>query len=355
MFKKDAATNTDVLNLSEVEENDTTLASEDSKALAEKLEELNREIEKFRAENVKVTKIRKEIETEQADFNKEKRKLLKEIEDEKMRINFSLEEEKKKLAKERMVFEKYVKEFKDKPNKQERTEISNLKIEIANLKETQKLKDTKNSTTQARLRNQIKNLEKENANLKDEVEKLTKQNAKLTAAQKVSRRPSDTKMLHEINKNLTKLTQESKNSKAAKKIKETAAEESESESEVSASKRNKQKRNGVNENSRRLSGKHSTMVDDSFEDKQAEISAKERSKRNSRTSDEFESGGCARDRTLHEQNFKENDKNVINVGDVDIEKSYEQVFGINTSGNRSCLSDSRRSLGKLLLVMCKRL
>lgn len=333
-------------DLSEVDDNDTTLASEDSKMLAEKLQELNREIERFRTENAKVTKMRKELETEQADFNKEKKKLLKEIEDEKIRINFNLEEEKKKLAKERMVFEKYVKEYKDKPNKQERTEISNLKIEVANLKETQKLKDTKNSTTQARLRNQIKNLEKENANLKDEVEKLTKQNARLTAAQKINRRPSDTKMLHEINKNLTKLTQESKGLKSAQKTKEITTEESESEPEVvrlKSNKKNKQRRNSVSENSKGLSGKQSVVFDDSFEDKRAEVSVKERSQRYSGTNEEFES------RT--EQNFKENDKNFINIEDGDIEKSYEQVFGINTSGSRSSLSDSRKSLGKCLTII----
>jgi predicted RNase H-like nuclease (RuvC/YqgF family) len=79
---------------------------------------------------------------------------------------------------------------------------------VADLSETLKLKESKNGMTQARLRNQIKQLEKDNSNLKDEVERLTKENAKLTATQKLNRRPSDAKILHEINKNISKLTQE---------------------------------------------------------------------------------------------------------------------------------------------------
>lgn len=82
-----------------------------------------------------------------------------------------------------------------------------MKAEIATLKETLKVKESKNGMTQARLRNQIKTLEKDNSNLKEEIENLNRQNARLTVNQKVYRKPSDTKMLHEINRNLTKLAQ----------------------------------------------------------------------------------------------------------------------------------------------------
>lgn len=111
-------------------------------------------------------------------------------------------------------------------------------MDVENLKETLKLKETRNATTQARLRNQVKSLEKDNGNLKEELDKLTKLNAKLQANQRVNRRPSDTKMLHEINKNLTKLTKtNSKNScktvnKPGKKVQ--AIEEISSSSENSS-------------------------------------------------------------------------------------------------------------------------
>lgn len=130
------------------------------------------------------------------------------------------------------IFFRYVKDQQNKPSKKERQETTSLKLEIENLKETLKLKETRNATTQARLRNQVKSLEKDNANLKEELDKLTKQNAKLQVNQRVnSRRPSDTKMLHEINKNLTKLTTTNveklaKNGNRAKKKVQTVENES---------------------------------------------------------------------------------------------------------------------------------
>lgn len=69
------------------------------------------------------------------------------------------------------------------------------------------MKETKNGATQARLRNQIKCLEKERDELKTSVENLQKENSKLNASRRIQR-PSEVKMLHEINKNLTKLTEE---------------------------------------------------------------------------------------------------------------------------------------------------
>lgn len=100
-----------------------------------------------------------------------------------------------------------MKDSQNRPNRKEREEISNLKKELADSKELLKLKETKSGATQARLRTQLKQLEKENAELKQEVEKLQKENAKLNATQ-LTRRPSEVKMLHEISRNITKLTEE---------------------------------------------------------------------------------------------------------------------------------------------------
>lgn len=85
--------------------------------------------------------------------------------------------------------------------------MSNLKKELVDVKELLKLKETKSGATQARLRNQIKCLEKERDELKSHAENLQKENSKLNASRRIQR-PSEVKMLHEINKNLTKLTEE---------------------------------------------------------------------------------------------------------------------------------------------------
>lgn len=109
------------------------------------------------------------------------------------------------------VARRYVTQMQSKQNKKEKEENLLLKRELTEVQELLKLKESKNGSTQARLRNQIKSLEKDVSELKSEVQKLTKENAKLTAAQKLgsNRRPmSDLKMLKEINKNLTKLTEQ---------------------------------------------------------------------------------------------------------------------------------------------------
>lgn len=103
------------------------------------------------------------------------------------------------------------KEGQSKTSKQQREELSNLRRDLADARETMKLKEAKNGMTQARLRNQIKQFEKENLNLKNEVEKLTREMAKLNARQKNT--PRDNKILMEINKNVTKLAQEKKQEK----------------------------------------------------------------------------------------------------------------------------------------------
>lgn len=170
--------------------------------------------------------------------------------------------------------------------------------------------------TQARLRNQIKSLEKENANLKEEVEKLTKQNARLVAAQKVTGRKNDTKMLQEINRNVTKLTREKQQTKKKH-------DESDSEKE-SVKKLDRSSKTNVSK----------TKDDSSCHGKDTE-----------ETNDCSGSNDIS-DSWFYGRSVKENNRNLANI---DIEKSYEQVFGrISTDGKRhsnESADRSKRSLG----------
>ncbi|KGL80371.1 Centromere protein J, partial [Tinamus guttatus] len=140
-----------------------------SQLLKEKLTELETEIERFRAENTTLTKLREEREhalaslrKEIADFQEQKIQELAEIEEYKKK-------EMKKLQKERKVFEKYTTEVRAIPDKKERDEIQALKQQIAELQEEIKQKETKWLTTQRRLRDQIEVLVNENLELKEEV------------------------------------------------------------------------------------------------------------------------------------------------------------------------------------------
>ncbi|XP_010143985.1 PREDICTED: centromere protein J [Buceros rhinoceros silvestris] len=140
-----------------------------SQVLRERLAELEAEIERFRAENASLTKLREEreralahIRKEIADFQQQKAQELAEIEEYKKK-------ETKKLQKERKVFEKYATEARAIPDKKERDEIQALKQQIAELQEDFKRKEAKWSTTHRRLKDQIEALENENMELKEEV------------------------------------------------------------------------------------------------------------------------------------------------------------------------------------------
>ncbi|KFW74185.1 Centromere protein J, partial [Manacus vitellinus] len=145
-----------------------------SQLLRERLTELETEIERFRAENTTLSKLREEreqalanIRKEIADFEQQKAQELAEIEEYKKK-------EMKKLQKERKVFEKYTAEARAIPDKKERDEIQALKQQIAELQEDLKRKEAKWSTTHRRLKDQIEALVNENLELKEEVKIMEK-------------------------------------------------------------------------------------------------------------------------------------------------------------------------------------
>uniref|UniRef100_A0A8D2N0F7 Centrosomal P4.1-associated protein n=1 Tax=Zonotrichia albicollis TaxID=44394 RepID=A0A8D2N0F7_ZONAL len=145
-----------------------------SQLLRERLAELEKEIERFRAENTTLSKLREErehalanIRKEASDFEQKKAQELAEIEEYKKK-------EIKKLQKERKVFEKYTTEARAIPDKKERDEIQALKQQIAELQEDLKRKEAKWSTTHRRLKDQIEALVNENFELKEEIRIMEK-------------------------------------------------------------------------------------------------------------------------------------------------------------------------------------
>lgn len=101
-----------------------------SALLRTRLEELEKEIQIFRKENTSLRKIQKKHEEELLSFNKERKELEKKMNEEKEKMQSFLQEERKKLNKERSVFEKYCKDLKNQPTKQEREEIQALKQQV---------------------------------------------------------------------------------------------------------------------------------------------------------------------------------------------------------------------------------
>ncbi|XP_060534382.1 centromere protein J isoform X2 [Cylas formicarius] len=170
-------------------------------------EQFRLEIRQLQTDNKKLKAKAGDLETKNQRLEREAKKTNQNHLEAVGRLKEELEAERKKFAREKTIFETYVKEAQNRPTKQERAEITRLKQELADTKELMKLKDSKSGATQARLRTQLRQLEKETGELKVTVEKLQKENAKLSANQRLARRPAEVKMLHEINKNLSRLTE----------------------------------------------------------------------------------------------------------------------------------------------------
>lgn len=183
-----------------------------SELLKDRLRELEDEIETFRKENINLTKMREEVDMERQKLYEEKNAFEQKFNEEKILSEYHLAEEKEKLNKQKQMYEKYVREMRGRLSKKEKDEVVNLKKEIHDLKEEIKLKDAKSTSIIARLRNQIKIIEKDKKNLEDEVEKLKKESRRIQHSNEITRRVTNIKYLEEINKKLSNMT--SKNSRS---------------------------------------------------------------------------------------------------------------------------------------------
>lgn len=102
----------------------------DTEILIKRLEELESEIEIFRSENTKLVKLQREFEAERQKFFKGKDDFMKKLCEEKKKEEENLAEERKKFIREKALFEKNARELRNKPNRQEREEIKQLKEQV---------------------------------------------------------------------------------------------------------------------------------------------------------------------------------------------------------------------------------
>ncbi|XP_064619476.1 centromere protein J-like isoform X2 [Lineus longissimus] len=145
-----------------------------SKALRDKLLEIEREIERFRTENAAVAKIKVEREEGLNKLKREMEEFEKQKEEELRNLQEFKEQELKKLKKEKKLFEKYRKEAQAIPDKKQRDEIEQLNHELCDLREDLKKREQRWTSGTNRMRNRIEQLEKENAELKEEIRMLEK-------------------------------------------------------------------------------------------------------------------------------------------------------------------------------------
>ncbi|XP_061722181.1 centromere protein J [Cydia pomonella] len=173
-----------------------------SELLKDRLRELEDEIETFRKENANLTKMREDIDMEKQKFYEEKSTFEQKFNEEKILSEYYLAEEKEKLTKQKQIYERQVREMRGRLNKKDKDEVATLKKEINDLKEEMRLKDAKYTTVAARLRNQLKMIEREKKDLQEEVEKLKKENRRIQHSNDITRRMTKIKYLEQINKKL---------------------------------------------------------------------------------------------------------------------------------------------------------
>ncbi|CAG5044105.1 unnamed protein product [Parnassius apollo] len=194
---------TDTMKANMAEMNAKLIAT--SELLKDRLSELEDEIETFRKENANLTKMREEIDLERQKFFEEKISFEQKFNEEKILSEYYLAEEKEKITKQKQLYERYVRDMRGRLNKKDKDEVINLKKEIKDLKEEIRVKDVKSTSTIARLRNQLKIMEKEKKSLEDEVEKLKKENRRIQHSNEVTRRLTNLKYLEQINNKLSNM------------------------------------------------------------------------------------------------------------------------------------------------------
>ena len=141
----------------------------------EKIEELNRNIERLQKENIKVNELKNEYERLKKKYNFEMKDFTKKKEAAEAEFEKKKEEEIKKIEKEKKIQLKNTNLLQNFPSKKEREEIDNLKEQILKLQEEIKSKEQRNTLTITRLKKQLNDAKNKNETLKGEIKVYEKE------------------------------------------------------------------------------------------------------------------------------------------------------------------------------------
>lgn len=169
-----------------------------------RLTELEAEIASFKEQNAELTKLIREHEILRLEFEEERQATLDQLNDERIKIEVYLHDENMKLVNERKELDKKAKEFQ-RPNRSERDEMTRLREQCANHEKELNARDQKHIAAQARMRAQLRTIEKDFKEAQFELENQRRENKKLEQENTRLRRQGNNKMLQEINKNIAKL------------------------------------------------------------------------------------------------------------------------------------------------------
>eukprot|EP00911_Craspedida_sp_UC1_P002235 UC1_evm1s1702 len=137
-----------------------------------KIEELNREIAKFKSQSKQAASLLEQRTTQLNKLRREMDAFDREREQERAAFSEFQKEEMRKLQRERRVFDRYREAARSTPNKQEREEIEDLRAQVAELKSQLSSRGEKLSATTRRYKDALIREKERNAELQAEVTAL---------------------------------------------------------------------------------------------------------------------------------------------------------------------------------------
>lgn len=182
-----------------------THSDEAKEKLRLRLLSLEHEIHSFREQNNELTKLIREYDMIRLTFDEERQEYQKSMENERINYEMYMHDQRLQLLNERAKWEKKMKESPRGMTQTEKNEIASLREKCANHEAELCNREQKHVAAQARIRAQLRNVEKELKESRFELESLQRENKKLEAENMRLRRQSNSKILTEINKSISKL------------------------------------------------------------------------------------------------------------------------------------------------------
>lgn len=180
--------------------------------IQERLLSLEQEIHLFREQNNELMKLIREHEMIRMTFEEEQRMEKERMESERVNFEMYMHDQRLKMLNDKAKWEKKTKESRA-ITQTERDELARLREKCASHEAELSAREQKHVTAQGRIRAQLRNVEKDLKEARFELENLQRENKKLETENMRLRRQSNSKILNEINKSISKLAHSNDNEK----------------------------------------------------------------------------------------------------------------------------------------------
>lgn len=192
--------------LATVNELNESIGEQGKEMLHERLLSLEHEIYAFREQNNELTKLIREHELIRMTFDEERHEYKQQMENERVNFEMYMHDQRLKMLNDKAKWEKKSKDARG-LNQTEKNELNSLREKCAKYETDLGAQEQKHVAAQGRVRAQLRNTEKDLKELRFELDNLQRENKKLESENMRLRRQSNNKILTEINKSISKLTQ----------------------------------------------------------------------------------------------------------------------------------------------------